>query len=69
MICTRCGLPKNDWHNCPTNTHTPIEPLPIGWECPRCRQVWAPHIAQCSCPAPTMTMGGNYDPLTGLEGS
>ena len=27
-----------------------------GWECPRCGQVWAPHIAMCSCAPPSVTI-------------
>ncbi len=26
---------------------------PMGWECPRCRTIHAPHVNACWCPAPT----------------
>lgn len=25
------------------------QPTPLGWQCPRCRAVNAPHVNQCAC--------------------
>ena len=30
-------------------------PAPMGWECPRCHVVNAPHIMQCTCVGTTYT--------------
>jgi hypothetical protein len=34
-------------------TKTPI--AAIGWVCPRCQVVHAPHVSRCDCPPPTET--------------
>lgn len=26
---------------------------PVGWECPRCHAIHAPHVSRCNCPVPT----------------
>lgn len=38
-----------------------FQPLPaagLGWECPRCRAIYAPWVSQCGCPVPTITTTG-----------
>jgi hypothetical protein len=40
-------------HKTKTVTKTPI--AAIGWVCPRCQAVHAPHVGRCDCPPPTET--------------
>jgi len=48
----------NQFHDanmpCPGWAFEPAD-YPIGWICPRCNKVHAPHIPACDCPPPTWT--------------
>ena len=59
-VCPGCGFSGHSGHYCPgprrepqiytsNNTYTAhIVPSP-GWECPRCKQVWAYWVPKCDC--------------------
>lgn len=41
-----------------TNATEPVTvPMPaaMGWECPRCHAIYAPHVHQCICAPPAIT--------------
>jgi len=55
QICEQLGGPQVDCIS--TLPAYPLEPwpslsnVPIGWQCPVCKGVYAPHISQCpQCP-------------------
>jgi hypothetical protein len=33
----------------PAITLTPFPSVPQGWQCPLCRNVFAPHVSSCGC--------------------
>lgn len=39
------------------------------WICPRCQTVYAPWVAQCNCPKPTITVSGLGTVCTCIPGS
>ena len=36
----------------------PIQYSSVGWLCPRCGTIHAPHVEKCDCPPPTITTTG-----------
>ena len=87
IYCGRCGKPKDysgdyghwetdrpPWCTCP-----PIEKFvsgqfkPQGWECPKCKRVYAPHINECekcnNVRLVSITLTNDYDSEDDLSSS
>ena len=77
IICPECGMKGQGFHRvfCSSSVMYAMQPtLVLGWECPKCGQVWAPQVHACpNCAAnvaagtiiPCVTTSITFTPLEG----
>lgn len=51
--------PYCTWQPWPGYPPVVVPDYPQGWLCPRCSQIWAPWVAKCDCPVPSMAISAN----------
>jgi hypothetical protein len=47
--CHKCGKPKHGYYIGSEQCNCKDEPLPKGWECPRCGKIHSPYSLSCDC--------------------